>query len=132
MNVKVVELEVEPFGQAIDVFIGDDPDKIKTYIDENYDLRERLDIDNDITDGTFYFATSDQGIYRFICLKEFSQRSINNLQNFIHEAFHAVHHILKQVQVKTKDPHDELTAYLLDCLLGKFLTKIRNKDYKKI
>ena len=127
-----VGLTVEPFSQIIDVFIGRDVAKIDEYINNTYELTERLVIDNSVSDGTFYSIGTKEGIYRFICLEEFSQSNIRSLQNFIHELYHAVHDVLKQVQVKTRDPHDELTAYLLDCMLGKFLTKIRNKTYKEL
>ena len=128
-----VKLVVEPFDQIIDVFVGKDIDKIEKYVNKTCNPTEELILDAsyvDSTAGTFYILETNKGPYRFICLNEFSQKNIQNLQNFIHELYHAIHHIIKQVEVKTSDSHDELTAYLLDCLLGKFLTKMKNKSYK--
>lgn len=130
-----VKLVVEPFGQIIDVFIGKDIEKIETYVNKTYTLDEELVLDSSYinsTRGTFYILETNTGYYRFICLNQFSQNNISDLQNFIHEIYHAIHNVLKQVEVETSDPHDELMAYLLDNVLGKFLTKLKNKSYKKL
>lgn len=128
-----VELLVEPFGQYIDIFIGKDINKIETYVNKNYELSEELSLDEsyiESTNGTFYTLDTKSASYRFICLNKFSQKNINDLQSFIHELYHAIKQIITQVEVKTSDPYDELTAYLLDCLLGKFLTKMKTKSYE--
>lgn len=128
-----VSLIVEPFSQFIDVFIGTDLNKTEVYINNNQEPESELVLDTSYinsTNGTFYVLNTKTGPYRFICLNEFSQKNIKDLQGFIHELYHAICDIIKQVGIKTKDPYDELTAYLLDCLLGKFLTKMKNKSYE--
>ena len=130
-----VRLIAEPFDQIIDVYIGTDIKAIEKHVNKMNKPEEELVLDSSYTNstaGTFYILNTKSGPYRFICLNKFSQENIQDLQNFIHELYHAIHHILKYVEVKTIDSYDELTAYLLDNLLGKFLTKIKRKSFKTL
>ena len=135
---KVIKLIIAPFGLNLDIFVNvisnDDLKKVRSYIKREYTPFEDFEfLEEDLyLNGSYYYFNCKEGIYRCIFLREFKQSSISDLQNFVHELYHALVHILKQVEIKTSDTFDELMAYLLDYNLGKFLNAIKEKDYEII
>ena len=138
MSIKRVGLDVEPFGQVIDVFFNikntDDLKVINSFIKSKYSPLQDEEIDYEALTlaGSFYYFPCEEGIYRCIILKNFDLKNIDNCCNFVHELYHAIYHVLDQVEVETSDKFNELTAYLLDCNLGKFLKAIKDKKYEKL
>lgn len=136
--IKIVKLIVEPFGLNIDVFVNVkteiDLQNIRTYIESENTVLEDFEFSEDDLhlNGSYYYFNCQEGIYRCIFLREFKQSSISDIQNITHELYHALVHILDQVEIKTNDKFNELMAYLLDCNLGKFLTAIKIKNYEKL
>jgi len=139
MSVKVVGIDIEPFGQQVNVFFdvkkAADVKRVKTYMEKNYDPIEPIEIDvGDVnnTNGTYYYFACEKGFCRCIVLSQFDLTCIEDIQNIVHELYHCIYHVLEQVEVESSDPFDELTAYMLDCNLGKFLTRIKDKDYEEL
>jgi len=127
---KRVELIIEPFGQNLDIFLGDDFEKLEKYVTETFEVSKYNFNREELAEATFNFLDTKFGVYRYIVMKGFSATNPDDVGVFVHELYHAIVHVLKQVEVKTKDPFDELTAYLLDCNVTKFLKAVKEKKFE--